>query len=50
MKVGAYNWKGSRCSCRKWVTPAIHLQSNRVDQFPLNKITLPNIVNFKARD
>lgn len=50
MKVGAYNWKGSRCSCGKWVTPAIHLQSNRVDQFPLNKITLPNIVNFKARD
>lgn len=50
MKVGAYNWKGSRCSCGKWVIPAIHLQTNRVDQFPLNKIALPNIVNFKARD
>ncbi|SMN22606.1 similar to Saccharomyces cerevisiae YIR026C YVH1 Protein phosphatase involved in vegetative growth at low temperatures, sporulation, and glycogen accumulation [Maudiozyma saulgeensis] len=50
MKVGAYNWKGSRCSCGKWVTPAIHLQSNRVDQFPLNKVALPNIVNFKQRE
>ncbi|CAD1785309.1 similar to Saccharomyces cerevisiae YIR026C YVH1 Protein phosphatase involved in vegetative growth at low temperatures, sporulation, and glycogen accumulation [Maudiozyma barnettii] len=50
MKVGAYNWKGSRCSCGKWVTPAIHLQSNRVDQFPLNKVALPNIVNFKSRE
>lgn len=47
MKIGAYNWRGSRCSCGKWVTPAIHLQTNRVDQFPLNKTVLPNIVDFK---
>ncbi|CCF55456.1 hypothetical protein KAFR_0A00180 [Kazachstania africana CBS 2517] len=47
-KVGGYNWKGSRCSCGKWVIPAIHLQSNKVDQFPLSKQVLPNMVNFKS--
>lgn len=46
-KVGGYNWKGSRCSCGKWVIPAIHLQSNKVDQFPLNQRALPNMVQFK---
>lgn len=30
-KVGGYNWKGSRCSCGKWVVPAIHLQADKVD-------------------
>lgn len=30
-KVGGYSWKGSRCSCGKWMVPAIHLQSARVD-------------------
>lgn len=46
-KVGGYNWKGSRCSCGKWVIPAIHLQSSKVDHFPLAERTLPNMVNFK---
>lgn len=31
-KVGAYSWKGSRCSCGKWMTPAIHLQTAKVDK------------------
>lgn len=31
-KVGAYCWKGSRCSCGKWVVPAINLQTAKVDE------------------
>ncbi|KAI0465324.1 hypothetical protein LJB42_000556 [Komagataella kurtzmanii] len=31
-KVGAYSWHGSRCSCGKWMIPAIHLQDARVDE------------------
>lgn len=30
-KVGGYSWRGSRCSCGKWMTPAIHLQEAKVD-------------------
>lgn len=30
-KIGGYSWKGSRCSCGRWMIPAIHLQSARVD-------------------
>ncbi|MCP8718429.1 MAG: dual specificity protein phosphatase family protein [Asgard group archaeon] len=30
-KVGGYSWRGSRCSCGKWMTPAIHLQDAKVD-------------------
>ena len=48
MKVGAYNWKGSRCSCGKWVVPAIHLLVNKVDCFPVVKTDLPNLVNFST--
>ncbi|CAI4065644.1 hypothetical protein SUVZ_09G1830 [Saccharomyces uvarum] len=47
-KVGGYNWKGSRCSCGKWVIPAIHLQTSKVDQFPLQSTVLPNMVNFES--
>ncbi|CAI4383767.1 BAF_collapsed_G0031230.mRNA.1.CDS.1 [Saccharomyces cerevisiae] len=47
-KVGGYNWKGSRCSCGKWVIPAIHLQTSKVDQFPLQSTALPNMVNFES--
>lgn len=36
-KVGGYNWKGSRCSCGKWMVPAIHLQSAKVDPINLNR-------------
>lgn len=46
VKVGGYNWKGDRCSCGKWVIPAIHLLSNKVDQFPLKRTELPNKVSF----
>lgn len=31
-KVGSYSWQGSKCSCGKWVTPAIELQRARVDE------------------
>lgn len=30
-KVGGYSWKGSRCSCGKWMIPALHLQLAKVD-------------------
>lgn len=43
-KVGAYNWKGSRCSCGKWMVPAIHLQTAKVDQISYNQEELPNVV------
>lgn len=31
-KIGGYSWRGSRCSCGKWVIPAFHLNSSRVDE------------------
>lgn len=31
-KVGAYSWQGSRCSCGRWMVPAIHFQVSKVDQ------------------
>ncbi|KAF3992979.1 hypothetical protein FT663_00332 [Candidozyma haemuli var. vulneris] len=31
-KVGGYSWKGSRCSCGKWMVPALHLQTAKVDE------------------
>lgn len=49
-KVGGYNWKGSRCSCGKWIVPAIHLQSSKVDHFPLTEKALPNRVEFKPTE
>lgn len=30
-KVGGYSWKGSRCSCGKWMIPALHLQCAKID-------------------
>lgn len=30
-KVGGYSWRGSRCSCGKWMIPALHLQAAKVD-------------------
>ncbi|AET38873.1 tyrosine protein phosphatase YVH1 Ecym_3386 [Eremothecium cymbalariae DBVPG len=49
-KVGGYNWKGSRCSCGKWMIPAIHLQAAKVDQVPLERKTLPNLVHFESKN
>lgn len=34
-KVGGYSWKGSRCSCGKWMVPAVHLQRAKVDEVAL---------------
>ncbi|SGZ54627.1 CIC11C00000004470 [Sungouiella intermedia] len=31
-KVGGYSWRGSRCSCGKWMIPALHLQAAKVDK------------------
>ncbi|KAK6200232.1 protein-tyrosine phosphatase-like protein [Scheffersomyces amazonensis] len=31
-KVGGYSWRGSRCSCGKWMVPALHLQTAKVDE------------------
>ena len=33
-KIGSYSWKGGKCSCGKWVTPAIEIQRARVDEVP----------------
>ncbi|KAK0382935.1 hypothetical protein NLU13_8851 [Sarocladium strictum] len=30
--VGRYDWKGFKCSCGEWVTPALSLQRGRVDE------------------
>lgn len=30
--VGRYDWKGFKCSCTAWVTPAFSLQKARVDE------------------
>lgn len=38
-KIGGYSWKGSRCSCGKWMVPAIHLQSAKVDKLFVQAIT-----------
>ncbi|CEP62198.1 tyrosine protein phosphatase YVH1 LALA0_S04e10066g [Lachancea lanzarotensis] len=43
-KVGAYNWKGSRCSCGKWMVPAIYLQNAKVDRLGFSQKVLPNMV------
>ncbi|SCU88596.1 LAME_0E00474g1_1 [Lachancea meyersii CBS 8951] len=43
-KVGAYNWKGSRCSCGKWMVPAIYLQDAKVDKVNFSQKALPNII------
>ncbi|KAK7218233.1 hypothetical protein V2G26_006236 [Clonostachys chloroleuca] len=34
--VGRYDWKGFKCSCGGWVTPAFSLQRGRVDDVILN--------------
>lgn len=31
-KVGGYSWRGSRCSCGKWMIPALHIHTAKVDQ------------------
>ncbi|ODV88293.1 hypothetical protein CANARDRAFT_188601, partial [[Candida] arabinofermentans NRRL YB-2248] len=43
-KVGGYSWRGSRCSCGKWMIPAIHLQKAKVDQAKIVPLVLPNLV------
>ena len=30
-KVGGYSWKGTRCSCGRWMIPALHVQTAKVD-------------------
>ncbi|CUM64091.1 uncharacterized protein PRCAT00001681001 [Priceomyces carsonii] len=35
-KVGAYSWRGSRCSCGRWMTPAIHLHASKVDKIKIS--------------
>lgn len=39
-KVGSYHWQGSKCSCGQWVTPAIKLQRNKVDEVLIPKAGL----------
>ncbi|ODV79903.1 dual specificity protein phosphatase 12 [Suhomyces tanzawaensis NRRL Y-17324] len=44
-KVGGYSWKGSRCSCGKWMVPALHLQSAKVDN--IKSIPPPQVLPAK---
>lgn len=30
-KVGGYSWKGTRCSCGRWMVPALHLLTAKID-------------------
>lgn len=34
-KIGGYSWRGSRCSCGKWMIPSLHIQRAKVDSFKL---------------
>ncbi|KAF5659812.1 tyrosine phosphatase yvh1 [Fusarium heterosporum] len=43
--VGRYDWKGFRCSCGGWVTPAFSLQKARVDDV----VKLPTGQNMGIR-
>lgn len=46
-KIGGWNWKGSRCSCGKWMIPAIHLMKSKIIQVDSNnKLILPNDEKF----
>lgn len=36
-KVGTYSWHGDKCSCGKWITPAIGLLRARVDEVPIRQ-------------
>ncbi|XP_078739989.1 dual specificity protein phosphatase 12 [Lampetra fluviatilis] len=31
-KVGAFSWRGERCSCGQWVTPSFQIHRSRVDE------------------
>ncbi|KAH8168344.1 dual specificity phosphatase, catalytic domain-containing protein [Sarocladium implicatum] len=35
--VGRYDWKGFKCSCGEWVTPALSLQRARVDEVKVDE-------------
>ncbi|KAH3676282.1 hypothetical protein WICPIJ_009157 [Wickerhamomyces pijperi] len=51
-RVGGYNWKGSRCSCGKWMVPAIYLQKVKVHQLKVNSEGTPIdtiITDFKNK-
>eukprot|EP00696_Hemimastix_kukwesjijk_P015017 gnl/Hemi2/3108_TR1100_c0_g1_i1.p1 gnl/Hemi2/3108_TR1100_c0_g1~~gnl/Hemi2/3108_TR1100_c0_g1_i1.p1 ORF type:complete len:127 (-),score=21.78 gnl/Hemi2/3108_TR1100_c0_g1_i1:215-565(-) len=32
VRVGAFSWSGSQCSCGTWVTPAIQMSCGKVEQ------------------
>lgn len=36
-KLGSYHWQGSRCTCGKWITPAITLKKSRVDEMVIKR-------------
>ncbi|NWH79929.1 DUS12 phosphatase, partial [Piaya cayana] len=40
-KLGSFSWRGERCSCGRWVTPAFQIHKSRVDEartLPLGNI------------
>lgn len=51
-RVGGYNWKGSRCSCGKWMVPAIYIQKAKVHELKVNTGVTPIdtiITDFKNK-
>ncbi|KAI9295683.1 dual specificity protein phosphatase 12 [Neoconidiobolus thromboides FSU 785] len=38
-KLGTYSWRGSQCSCGKWITPAFMIHRSRVDTMSARSIS-----------
>lgn len=36
-RLGAYHWQGEKCSCGRWITPAIEIQRSKVDEEPVRR-------------
>lgn len=47
-KVGSYHWQGSKCSCGKWVTPAIGFQKAKTDEMSSRPATA-TMFNTRAK-
>ena len=45
--VGKYAWQGMKCSCGKWVVPAISLARGRVDEIKSRTRALGGVIGGK---
>ncbi|XP_005104717.1 dual specificity protein phosphatase 12 [Aplysia californica] len=48
-KIGSYVWHGEKCPCGAWVTPAFHIDSKKVDNFP-SQYVLPLMNKAECSD